>query len=95
LLAWRYPAAAVEQFPDKPFYRVLRAYGLVGDACGVTDSERCDHSHPYQEHHDTDQEKCPKQPLIPVSTCLGLAGAVASDRGSCRHEDVTSWSCRP
>jgi hypothetical protein len=31
MLAWRYPAAAVAQSPEKPFHRALRAYGLDGE----------------------------------------------------------------
>jgi formate dehydrogenase major subunit len=47
MLARHYPAAAVEQFPDKPFHRTLRAYGLRGDLHGVAGANRSDHSHPY------------------------------------------------
>ena len=47
MLALRYPAAAVEQFPDKPFHRVLRRYGFAGEVQGVPDDSRCDRSHPY------------------------------------------------
>ncbi len=46
MLAWRYPAAAVAQSPEKPFHRALRAYGLDGEL-RVADPERCDQSHPY------------------------------------------------
>jgi len=47
MLARHYPSAAVEQFPDKPFHRVLRAYGLTGEARALPDADRGDRSHPY------------------------------------------------
>jgi formate dehydrogenase major subunit len=47
MLARRYPAAAVEQFPEKPFHRALRAYGLTGRIEGAPDVSLCDRSHPY------------------------------------------------
>ena len=72
MLAWRYPAAAVEQFPDKPFHRVLRAYGLVGDARGVADTERCDHSHPYLA---VDMSRC-----IDCSRCVRICNDVQGQR---------------
>ena len=68
MLAWRYPAAAVEQFPDKPFHRVLRAYGLAGDADGVADTDRCDRSHPYLA---VDMSRC-----IDCSRCVRICNEV-------------------
>lgn len=47
MLARRYPAAAVEEFPDKPFHRALRAYGLAGEAPHGPELDRHDRSHPY------------------------------------------------
>jgi len=47
LLAWRYPAEAAARFPDKPFHRCLRDYGLEGELRGVADAGREDRSHPY------------------------------------------------
>ena len=47
MLARRYPAAAVEQFPDKPFHRLLRAYGVTVEPQALDESTTCDHSHPY------------------------------------------------
>jgi len=53
MLAARYPAAAMDQLPDKPFHRYLREHGLAG-AVGVAVEERApdlpnlvDDSHPY------------------------------------------------
>lgn len=47
MLAQRYPAAAVEQFPDKPFHRLLRSYGVSGESHGLDAINGWDHSHPY------------------------------------------------
>jgi formate dehydrogenase major subunit len=72
MLAWRYPASAVEQFPDKPFHRVLRAYGLVGDLRGVTNTDRCDHSHPYLA---VDMSRC-----IDCYRCVRICNDVQGQR---------------
>ena len=72
MLAWRYPATAVEQFPDKPFHRVLRAYGLVGDLRGVTTTDRCDHSHPYLA---VDMSRC-----IDCYRCVRICNDVQGQR---------------
>jgi formate dehydrogenase major subunit len=47
MLACRYPAAAVEQFPDEPFHKLLRAYGIAAQMSAVARERGCDHSHPY------------------------------------------------
>jgi formate dehydrogenase major subunit len=47
MLARHYPANAVEQSPDKPFHRALRAYGLSGELRGIPETDCCDRSHPY------------------------------------------------
>ena len=47
LLAQRYPAAPVRQFPDKEFHRTIRAYGLENDLLGKPDPDLADDSHPY------------------------------------------------
>ena len=47
LLAKDYPAAAVEQFPDKQFHRYLRAYGVAGVSGGGNTTAFRDDSHPY------------------------------------------------
>lgn len=47
MLAARYPAESVAQFPDKQFHRHLKQYGLE-DACrGQADEALFDDSHPY------------------------------------------------
>ena len=47
LLAANYPAAAVTDFPEKPFHQLLRAYGVTGaPGNGNPDAFR-DDSHPY------------------------------------------------
>lgn len=47
MLAARYPAESVAQFPNKQFHRHLKQYGLE-DACrGQTDEALFDDSHPY------------------------------------------------
>jgi formate dehydrogenase major subunit len=47
LLAWRYPAGAVAQFPEKEFHRTLREYGLKAELHGGLDASLDDRSHPY------------------------------------------------
>lgn len=47
LLAHRYPAAALREFPDKPFHRYLVEYGLGAEVAGRADPQRIDDSHPY------------------------------------------------
>ncbi len=47
LLAWRYPEAALARWPDKPFHRVLRQFGLQHDLHGRHDPRLEDRSHPY------------------------------------------------
>lgn len=47
MIAERYPAKAVEQFPDKPFHRYLREYGLDDCCLGESDPSLLDNSHPY------------------------------------------------
>jgi len=47
ILAWRYPAAAVTQAPEKPFHHALRAYGLENELTSAPATGRCDYSHPY------------------------------------------------
>ncbi len=56
LLAWRYPAAAVERSPDKPFHRAILAAGLAPDLlAGSPDPSRIDRSHP---HIAVDMARC-------------------------------------
>jgi formate dehydrogenase major subunit len=47
LLANRYPLKAVQEFPDKPFHRHLKRYGLESEALGHPAAELVDASHPY------------------------------------------------
>jgi formate dehydrogenase major subunit len=47
LLARHYPAGAVQQFPDKPFHRYLREYGLEAACAGAFEPSLRDDSHPY------------------------------------------------
>jgi formate dehydrogenase major subunit len=48
LMAWRYPAEAVNRFPDKDFHRAIRECGLEGELRGApSDLTREDRSHPY------------------------------------------------
>ena len=47
MLAWRYPAEAVRNFPDKPFHHWIRHYGLEGELHGAADPRLEDRSHPY------------------------------------------------
>lgn len=47
LLIKDYPAEAVKLFPDKPFHRVLRDYGLDKECAGVSRAENVDDSHAY------------------------------------------------
>lgn len=42
----RYPAAPVEQFPDKPFHQLLRSYGVTELCAGESRPELLDDSHP-------------------------------------------------
>ncbi|HWQ32867.1 MAG TPA: formate dehydrogenase subunit alpha [Blastocatellia bacterium] len=46
-LIQHYPAAAVEQFPEKPFHRWLRHYGVEGECEGAAVPALSDDSHPY------------------------------------------------
>jgi formate dehydrogenase major subunit len=45
--AQRYPVSAVTQFPDQPFHRYLRDYGVIRDCLGTAQPELVDDSHPY------------------------------------------------
>jgi formate dehydrogenase major subunit len=47
LLAKQYPQEPITRFPDKPFHRLLRTYGLTAEANGAADSRLIDDSHPY------------------------------------------------
>ncbi len=48
MLARRYPADAFEDFPDKPFHKLAREYGLTKeDFLGEYDPTLLDESHPY------------------------------------------------
>ncbi|WP_348268821.1 formate dehydrogenase subunit alpha [Edaphobacter paludis] len=47
LLAHRYPADFVREFPDKEFHRLIRAYGLEEECTGKTSPELIDESNPY------------------------------------------------
>jgi formate dehydrogenase major subunit len=47
LLAQRYPADSAQQFPDKPFHRYVRRYGLENELLGARDPDLLDDSHPY------------------------------------------------
>ena len=47
LLAHRYPASALREFPDKPFHRYLIDCGLDAEAAGSAEPQRVDDSHPY------------------------------------------------
>ena len=47
LLAHRYPADIVKEFPDKEFHRLIRAYGLEEECTGKTSPELLDESNPY------------------------------------------------
>jgi formate dehydrogenase major subunit len=47
LLAQRYPAEAVQRFPEKAFHAQLRAYGLGDELRGEPDPALVDDSHPY------------------------------------------------
>ena len=48
MLAWRYPADAVQQFPDKPFHRAIREFGLEHALLAApSNPDLADRSHPY------------------------------------------------
>jgi formate dehydrogenase major subunit len=47
LLANQYPPEPFSRFPDKPFHRYLRQYGLERELAGVADGSLVDESHPY------------------------------------------------
>lgn len=48
MLARKYPRTAFENFPDKPFHKLAREYGLTSDDfLGEQDPTRVDDSHPY------------------------------------------------
>lgn len=72
MLARRYPAAAVTQFPDKPFHRALRAYGLETELHGALDPDRCDASHPYLT---VDMSRC-----IDCYRCVRICNDVQGQR---------------
>ena len=55
LLARDYPRDAVERQPEKPFHRLLRAYGLEGIASGDSDPALLDTTHPYIQ---VDMSRC-------------------------------------
>jgi formate dehydrogenase major subunit len=72
MLAWRYPAAAVEQFPDKPFHRALRTHALTGEGGVVPDGDGCDCSHPYLA---VDMSRC-----IDCYRCVRICNDVQGQR---------------
>jgi formate dehydrogenase major subunit len=72
MFAWRYPATAVERFPDKPFHRVLRAYGVVGEPGGGAEADREDHTHPYLT---VDMSRC-----IDCYRCVRICNDVQGQR---------------
>lgn len=47
LLARQYPSAAIDQFPEKEFHRLLREYGVEPDCVGTESSAPADDSNPY------------------------------------------------
>lgn len=47
LLIRDYPTEAVQQYPDKPFHRLLRQYGLDRECNGKSHAELLDNSHAY------------------------------------------------
>jgi formate dehydrogenase major subunit len=47
MYAQRYPAAAAQSFPDKPFHQCLQAYGVAGQCAGANDPALLDEAHPY------------------------------------------------
>lgn len=47
LIAQRYPAGPVQQFPDKEFHRWVRSYGLESELHGRFDPDLRDDAHPY------------------------------------------------
>lgn len=47
MMAARYPASSLSQFPDKQFHRHLRDYGLEHVCLGEIDPSQLDDSHPY------------------------------------------------
>lgn len=47
LIAQRYPAAPLKEFPDKEFHRIIHAYELAGELRGIPDTNLIDDSHPY------------------------------------------------
>jgi formate dehydrogenase major subunit len=40
MLAWSYPADAYKRFPDKPFHKLIRQYGLESELLGAS-ARRC------------------------------------------------------
>jgi formate dehydrogenase major subunit len=86
MLAWRYPAAAVDQFSDKPLHRALRAYGLTGEARDVAVTDRRDRSHPYLT---VDMSRCIDCYRC-VRTCNEVQGSLC---GTCGRADCTRASC--
>jgi len=47
MLAWSYPADAYRAFPDKPFHKLIRQYGLASELLGERKKNLVDDSHPY------------------------------------------------
>lgn len=47
MFAQRYPADPVRRFPEKPFHRHLRVYGIEDQLGGTSDPRLLDDSHPY------------------------------------------------
>ena len=72
MLARRYPEAALEQFPDKPFHRVLHAHRLCGGMEAVAAADRGDHSHPYLA---VDMSRC-----IDCYRCVRICNEVQGQR---------------
>src|SRR5689334_19948295 len=55
MLAADYPMAAFREWPDKPFHKLAREYGLTEDDFGSGSSPQVDHSHTYI---DADMSRC-------------------------------------
>ena len=85
MLARKYPARAFEEFPDKPFHRLARAYGLSSqDFQGEFSSDLVDDSHAYIH---VDMSRC-----IDCYRCVRICDEVEGrsvwrifDRGQATH----------
>ena len=93
MLAWRYPADAVQQLPDKPFHRLLREFGLDQDdpRQGAERGPRGSIASVHRRRHVALHRLLPVRPHLRRAcraSSSGTCGIAASRRASSRRPDA-------